>query len=84
MLILLLSIRFGMGAPAPALSQTMRSLDAAILLVWGLAVALIAIELALAVSPLLGITVALTEGVVLGAGSGRLARLVTVHADRPD
>ena len=58
-----------------------RSIDAAIAVVWSVAVALIAIELALAVTPLAGIVVALVAGTVLGWGGRRLAQLV--HTGQP-
>jgi hypothetical protein len=53
------------------------SLDTSIVLVWSLAVALVAVQLALVVSPILGIALALLEGVALGASGRRLYRLVT-------
>jgi hypothetical protein len=59
-----------------------RSIDVAIVLVWSVAVGLIALELALAVSPLLGVAVALSEGVVLGAGAARLIQRVMLAPDR--
>jgi hypothetical protein len=52
------------------------SLDTSIVLVWSLAVALVAVQVALVVSPLLGIALALLEGVALGASGRRLYRLV--------
>jgi len=58
-----------------------RSIDAAIAVVWSLAVALIAIELALAVTPLAGIVVALAAGTVLGWGGRRLAQVI--HTGQP-
>jgi hypothetical protein len=60
-----------------------RSIDVALVLVWSLAVGLIAVELALAVSPLLGVAVALLEGVVLGAGAARLIQRVMLAPNRP-
>ncbi len=59
--------------PAPAV----RPLDTSILVVWSLAVALVAVEVALDVSPLLGIALALLEGVALGCSGRRLYGLVT-------
>jgi hypothetical protein len=59
--------------PAPAV----RPLDTSILVVWSLAVALVAVEVALEVSPLLGIALALLEGVGLGVSGRRLYGLVT-------
>lgn len=53
------------------------SLDTSIVVVWSLAVALVAVQVALVVSPVLGITLALIEGVALGASGRRLYRLVT-------
>lgn len=59
--------------PTPAV----RPLDTSILVVWSLAVVLVAVEVALEVSPLLGIGLALLEGVGLGASGRRLYGLVT-------
>jgi hypothetical protein len=53
------------------------SLDTGIVLVWSLAVALLAVQLALVVSPVLGIALGLLEGVALGASGRRLYQLVT-------
>jgi hypothetical protein len=60
------------GLPVPQ-----ASLDTSIVFVWSLAVALVAVEVALTVSAPLGITLALLEGVALGASGRRLYRLVT-------
>ena len=69
--------RPGIGRPNVAIARPAISLDASIVLVWSLAVALVAIEVALVVSPLLGIGIALLEGVALGASGRRLYRLVS-------
>jgi hypothetical protein len=55
------------------------SLDLSIVAIWSLAVALVAVEIALVVSPLAGIVVALAEGIALGASGQRLLRLVAPH-----
>jgi len=69
--------RPGISRPNVAIARPAISLDASIVLVWSLAVALVAIEVALVVSPLLGIGIALLEGVALGASGRRLYRLVS-------
>jgi hypothetical protein len=69
--------RPGVSRPNVAIAKPAISLDASIVIVWSLAVALVAIEVALVVSPLLGIGIALLEGVALGASGRRLYRLVS-------
>jgi hypothetical protein len=69
--------RPGISRPNVAIARPAISLDASIVIVWSLAVALVAIEVALVVSPLLGIAIALLEGVALGASGRRLYRLVS-------
>jgi hypothetical protein len=76
-----LRVRAGEGRSWVDKNTKWRSIDAAIAVVWSLAVALIAIELALAVTPLAGIVVALVAGTVLGWGGRRLAQLI--HTGQP-
>jgi hypothetical protein len=69
--------RPGIARPHIAIARPAMSLDTGIVVVWSLAVALVAIEVALVVAPLLGIGIALLEGVALGASGRRLYRLVS-------
>jgi hypothetical protein len=59
-----------------------RTLDAALVAVWSLAVVLLAIELALAVTPIAGVLVALAAGIAIGAGGRRLLLLVQTRQPR--
>jgi hypothetical protein len=69
-------------ARSSAENSRYRSMNAAIALVWSIAVVLLSIELALAVSPVLGVLIALTAGIVVGAGGRRLAMLVQTREPR--
>jgi hypothetical protein len=67
----------GTSIRIPSTPRFNPSLDTSIVVVWSVAVALVAIQVALVVSPVLGIAIALLEGVALGVSGRRLYRLVT-------